>query len=222
MPGVPQDERDMLVERATEGCFTSPTTIAIIRWCCSGCRRRSGLMSSRCCGGTGARWPQGGAEANRQSLEKYGTTHRIRFPRGGSRFCGLPGETGCVSLSCRRDAANAQQDALERQTTRGHAMEIGYFTMPSHPPECGLKGRPRLGSAGDALARRARLPRGLGRRASHRAVGAAIPRRTFCSRKPSCRPRTSASDPVASCCRIITPPSSPTAWRCSITSPAAG
>src|ERR1700754_1591217 len=35
-----------------------------------------------------------------------------------------------------------------------------------------IEGRPRLGSAGDALARRARLPRGLGRRASHSTLGA--------------------------------------------------
>jgi hypothetical protein len=38
-------------------------------------------------------------------------------------------------------AGTAHQDASEKQveTIEENAMEIGYFTMPSHPPECGLK-----------------------------------------------------------------------------------
>jgi hypothetical protein len=33
----------------------------------------------------------------------------------------------------------AQQDAPQgAKRTGGNSMEIGYFTMPSHPPECRL------------------------------------------------------------------------------------
>jgi hypothetical protein len=36
-------------------------------------------------------------------------------------------------------ARRAIRRVLKAKTTRGNPMEIGYFTMPSHPPECGLK-----------------------------------------------------------------------------------
>ena len=39
----------------------------------------------------------------------------------------------CYALAC------ARQTRFEKRTARGNPMEIGYFTMPSHPPECGLK-----------------------------------------------------------------------------------
>ena len=51
-------------------------------------------------------------------------------------------------------------------------MQFGYFTMPSHPPERGLYDG-HAGTCSLALGRRARLFRGLDRRAPHRTLGAA-------------------------------------------------
>ena len=56
---------------------------------------------------------------------------------------------------------------------RGRPMDYGLFTMPSHPPERAPLRRPPVGSPDAALGRRARLQRGVDRRAPHRAVGAA-------------------------------------------------
>src|SRR6476660_2071681 len=33
----------------------------------------------------------------------------------------------------------ARRIATQQRILKGDAMEVGYFTMPSHPPECGLK-----------------------------------------------------------------------------------
>jgi len=46
--GVPLDEREMLVESQPKIFYFTDHY--------SACRRRGAAMSSRCCGGTGARW----------------------------------------------------------------------------------------------------------------------------------------------------------------------
>src|SRR5215217_8651630 len=51
-----------------------------------------------------------------------------------SRFVISRPHTTRAMLSLARD-----RRAFKKRTARGHPMEIGYFTMPSHPPECGLK-----------------------------------------------------------------------------------
>ena len=58
---------------------------------------------------------------------------------------------------------------------RGNPMEFGYFTMPSHPPECGLYEGHRLGSADPALGRRARLSARPGSASTTPRPGSRIP-----------------------------------------------
>ena len=100
-------------------------------------------------------------------------------------------------------------------------MEIGYFTMPSHPPECGLK------EGHDWDLQTIRWLDELGYQEvwigeHHTAPWEPHPAPDLCWRRRSCRRKTSASAPAVSCSPIITPLNSPTASRCSITSPAAG
>ena len=100
-------------------------------------------------------------------------------------------------------------------------MEIGYFTMPSHPPECGLK------EGHDWDLQMLRWLDELGYQEAwigehHTAPWEPHPSPDLLWRRHCCRPRISASAPAASCCPIITRRNSPTAWRCSTISPAAG
>ena len=76
-------------------------------------------------------------------------------------------------------------------TSGGPAMLLGYFAMPSHPAGERPEGRPRLGPADAALARRTRLRRGLDRRALHRAVG------TASLARPADRPGAAADETPA-------------------------
>ena len=101
-------------------------------------------------------------------------------------------------------------------------MEIGYFTMPSHPPECGLK------EGHDWDLQVLRWLDELGYHEAwigehHTAPWEPHPAPDLAAGAGAfCRPKTSASAPAVSCCPITTPPNSPTAWRCSIISPTAG
>jgi hypothetical protein len=97
-------------------------------------------------------------------------------------------------------------------------MEIGYFTMPSHPPECGLK------KGHDWDLQTLRWLDELGYQEAwigehHTAPWEPHPSPDLLLAQSVCRPKISVSAPVVSCCHIITRPSSPTASRCSITSP---
>src|SRR6478752_4830314 len=100
-------------------------------------------------------------------------------------------------------------------------MELGYFAMPSHPPECGLK----EGHEWDLQVLRWLDELGyqeawIGEHTPH--PGSRIRRPTCWWSKVSARPGICASAPAVSCCPIITRPSLRTASRCSITSPRAG
>src|SRR5882724_13673296 len=67
-------------------------------------------------------------------------------PQGEREVSGTRRARTSPRLLCHTSAApfacyalvRAHQDALQKKT-RGTSMEIGYFAMPSHPPECGLK-----------------------------------------------------------------------------------
>src|SRR5215469_8485897 len=41
--------------------------------------------------------------------------------------------------SCKKPRNQQPGQATRGQQGREHVMELGYFAMPSHPPECGLK-----------------------------------------------------------------------------------
>ena len=100
-------------------------------------------------------------------------------------------------------------------------MEIGYFTMPSHPPECGLK------EGHDWDLQVMRWLDELGYQEAwvgehHTAPWEPHPAPDLLVAKASGRPRISVSAPAVSCCPITIRPNLRTASRCSITSPAAG
>ncbi len=103
--------------------------------------RRRGVRSRR---NTGARSPRRRrrCSAPRRSARGSATLRaRHRAARAGITFCRDVVSTviisatrvACYALAC------ARQTRFEKRTARGNPMEIGYFTMPSHPPECGLK-----------------------------------------------------------------------------------
>ena len=97
-------------------------------------------------------------------------------------------------------------------------MELGYFAMPSHPPECGLK------EGHDWDLQVLRWLDELGYQEAwigehHTAPWEPHPAPDLLVVEACGRPRTSASAPAASCCPITTPPSLRTGWRCSTTSP---
>src|SRR6202795_3894435 len=63
--------------------------------------------------------------------EKEGRQH-FSLQNSARLFCHISAtRRGCYVVARASDA--------NEQTARGNPMEIGYFTMPSHPPECGLK-----------------------------------------------------------------------------------
>ena len=100
-------------------------------------------------------------------------------------------------------------------------MEIGYFTMPSHPPECGLK------EGHDWDLQTLRWLDELGYQEAwigehHTAPWEPHPSPDLLLAQAFLQTKNIRLGPVVSCCRIITRPSSPTASRCSITSPRDG
>ena len=99
-------------------------------------------------------------------------------------------------------------------------MELGYFAMPSHPPECGLK---RVTMDLQVL----RWLDELGYQEGwigehHTAPWEPHPAPDLLVAEACGRPRISVSAPAASCCPITIRPNSPTVSRCSTTSRRAG
>ena len=100
-------------------------------------------------------------------------------------------------------------------------MEIGYFTMPSHPPECGLK------EGHDWDLQVLRWLDELGYQEAwigehHTAPWEPHPAPDLLIAQALLQTKNIRIGPGGFCCPIIIPPNSPTAWRCSIISPKAG
>jgi len=81
MPGVPPDERDMLVESQPQVFYFTnhyrDHPMVLIR-----CRRRGAPRSSRCCAGNGGRWPR------KQRSKRLMPNRRNRVGKAtGSRAC---------------------------------------------------------------------------------------------------------------------------------------
>jgi len=94
-------------------------------------------------------------------------------------------------------------------------MEIGYFAMPSHPPECGLKEDTTGPSVLRWLDELGYQEAWIGEH--HTAPWEPHPAPDMLFAQAFLQTKTIRLGPGGSCCPTTIPPNSPTAWRCSIT-----